>query len=81
MSRYLLDTNACIAYLKSRESVVARVRQVGMDALCLCAPVRAELWFGACRSGRVIENQARLKGFFADLPCLPFDHVRAYRCG
>ncbi|MCK6557067.1 PIN domain-containing protein [Candidatus Binatia bacterium] len=47
----------------------------------LCAPVKAELWFGACKSQRVAENQDRLRQFFDDLPSLPFDDTAAERCG
>jgi hypothetical protein len=38
MIRYLLDTNACIALMKENAGVVARVREVGMESLLLCAP-------------------------------------------
>jgi len=81
VSRYLLDTNACIALMKENAWVVARIREVGMESLLLCAPVKAELWFGACKSLRVAENQDRLHKFFNDLPSLPFDDTAAMRCG
>ena len=48
MNRYLLDTNACIAMTKRNAGVWERIREVGMQSLYLCAPVKAELWFGAC---------------------------------
>lgn len=73
MSRYLLDTNVCIAWLQNRESVVQRVVQAGEGHIWLCAPVKAELWFGACKSQRVADNQARLRSFFNSLPSLSFD--------
>ena len=79
--RYLLDTNACIALMKENAGLVARVRHAGMESLMLCAPVKAELWFGACKSQRVAENQHRLRQFFNDLPSLPFDDAAAERCG
>jgi tRNA(fMet)-specific endonuclease VapC len=78
---YLLDTNACIAWLKGNAGVVDRVTAVGCDRLSLCAPVRAELWFGACKSARVAENQARLRDLFQLLPSLPFDDGAAEQCG
>jgi tRNA(fMet)-specific endonuclease VapC len=82
MSRYLLDTNACIALMmKANPGVVARIREVGMESLVLCAPVKAELWFGACKSQRVAENRDRLRQFFNDLPSLPFDDTAAERYG
>jgi len=81
MSRYLLDTNVCIAMTKKNAGVWRRIREVGMESLYLCAPVKAELWFGACKSQRVAENQARLRLFFNDLPSVPFDDVPAECCG
>ena len=47
----------------------------------LCAPVKAELWFGACKSQRIAENQARLRLFFNDLPSLSFDDDAAEHFG
>lgn len=81
MSRYLLDSNACIACPKNNAGLVGRIRDVGVETLCLCAPVKAELWFGACKSQRIEENQARLRRFFSDLPSLPFDDVAAEHLG
>jgi tRNA(fMet)-specific endonuclease VapC len=81
MSQYLLDTNACIAWLKNQESVVQRIVQAGEGHIWLCAPVKAELWFGACKSQRVVDNQARLREFFNSLPSLAFDDRAAEHCG
>ena len=75
MSRYLLDTNACIAWLKKDVPVTQRVVLAGEGHVWLCAPVKAELWFGACKSQRVAENQAGLRRFFADLPKIGRAHV------
>jgi tRNA(fMet)-specific endonuclease VapC len=73
MSGYLLDTNACIAILKGNPTMLANIRLVGMRQLYLCAPVKAELWFGACKSAKTIENKEKLETFFAGLPSLAFD--------
>jgi tRNA(fMet)-specific endonuclease VapC len=81
MSQYLLDTNACIAWLKNQESVVQRIVQAGEGHIWLCAPVKAELWFGACKSQRVVDNQARLREFFNSLPSLAFDDRAAEHFG
>ncbi len=81
MSRYLLDTNACIAWLRNDKSVVRRVVLAGEGNIFICAPVKAELWFGACKSLRVTENQERLQQFFDDLPSLPFDDASARHFG
>lgn len=81
MSGFLLDTNAWTALLKNKPAVVGGVRRVGIAALYLCAPVWAELWFGACNSQRVVENQARIRELASDVTSLPFDDRAAEHCG
>jgi len=81
MNRYLLDTNICIAWLQNQESVVQRIVQAGEGHIWLCTPVKAELWFGACKSQRVADNQARLRVFFNSFPSLSFDDRAAEQVG
>lgn len=81
MSGYLLDTNAWIALLKNDAAVKAAVQSHGVQQLFLCAPVWAELWFGACNSQRVSENQSRLRELAAKVISLPFDDRAAEHCG
>lgn len=81
MSGYLLDTNAWIALLKNDPKVVAGVRTAGIESLFLCSPVWSELWFGACKSQRVAENQARIRELVQQVPSLPFDDRAAEQCG
>ena len=81
MSRYLLDTNVCIAWLKNNESVVQRVINAGEGNVWLCTPVKAELWFGAFKSQRIAENKHRLRTFFNNLPSLAFDDASAEQFG
>lgn len=81
MKGFLLDTNAWIALLKNQAGVVAGVRRAGLDALYLCSPVWSELWFGACNSERVAENQARIRELVVHVPSLPFDDRAAEHCG
>jgi tRNA(fMet)-specific endonuclease VapC len=78
---FLLDTNAWIALLKNHAGVVAGVRRAGLDALYLCSPVWSELWFGACKSQRIAENQARIRELVFHVPSLPFDDRAAEHCG
>lgn len=47
----------------------------------LCAPVWSELWFGACNSQRVAENQGRLRELASQVTSLPFDDRAAEHCG
>ncbi|MDO9214979.1 MAG: type II toxin-antitoxin system VapC family toxin [Methylococcales bacterium] len=71
--KYLLDTNTCIAFLKGNQTVVEKIRLVGIENLLLCSVVKAELWFGACKSERVTANQAVLKEFFMQFSSISFD--------
>lgn len=81
MKGFLLDTNAWIALLKNQAGVVSGVRRAGLDALHLCAPVWSELWFGACKSERIEQNQARIRELVFHVPSLPFDDRAAEHCG
>lgn len=48
---YLLDTNACIQFLRDADSAVARkLATVDIQEVALCAVVKAELYYGAHRS-------------------------------
>jgi tRNA(fMet)-specific endonuclease VapC len=79
--RYLLDSNICIAWLKNDRRVVQNIIAAGQNQVCLCSPVKAELWYGAYKSRRIAENQAGLAKLFADFPSLPFDDRAAMRFG
>jgi tRNA(fMet)-specific endonuclease VapC len=81
MSRYLLDSNICIAWLKNHHTIVQRIIAAGENQICLCAPVKAELWYGACKSQRISENQASLVRFFGDFLSLPFNDEAALYFG
>lgn len=81
MSGFLLDTNAWIGLLKGHPAIAAGVARAGIDALYLCSPVWAELWFGACKSQRIAENQARIRDLVLHIPSLPFDDHAAEHCG
>ncbi|MCP5496096.1 MAG: type II toxin-antitoxin system VapC family toxin [Leptospiraceae bacterium] len=71
--KYLLDTNTCIAFLKNNQNVISKIRVVGIEKLFLCWIVKAELWYGACKSERVTANKAILKEFFEQFSSIPFD--------
>ena len=79
--RYLLDTNICIYFLNQRsEHIIHQLRKIPPQDVWLCSIVKAELWYGAMKSARKVENQARLEEFFAGFLSLPFDEdaVHAY---
>jgi len=69
---YLLDTNTCIGFLKNHPLITAKIEEKELSHLRLCAPVKAELWYGACKSAKIATNQAILREFFAQFQSLPF---------
>ncbi|MBF0098023.1 MAG: type II toxin-antitoxin system VapC family toxin [Magnetococcales bacterium] len=81
MENYLLDTNVCIGLLKRHSAILARIQAVGWERLILCAPVKAELWYGAFKSDRPQANLAVLRDLFNTLPSLPFDDRAAQYYG
>jgi tRNA(fMet)-specific endonuclease VapC len=79
---YLLDSNACIAYLRMPLSGVGRrlVQQQPSD-IVRCAVAKAELIYGAAHSARPQEQIARLAPFFQLYASLPFDDAAAAIAG
>jgi tRNA(fMet)-specific endonuclease VapC len=80
---WLLDTNACVDYLRSRSGSKIADRLAERDAaeIVLCSVVRAELLFGALRSSRVAENLAKVQRFLSRFVSLPFDDSAAEAYG
>ena len=79
---YLLDTNACIAYLnRSSQSLYNNLLAHSPEDVCICDIVRYELYFGAYKSERTTENLETLSVFFEELVSFPFDGVAAEICG
>jgi len=63
--RYLLDSNACIYYLRSLliRGFVERFAAAGAENLAVCSVVRAELTFGVLRGPDTATAAAKLKHF------------------
>lgn len=79
---YLLDTNICIGYINHHNSYIyQRFLAVSADDACICDIVKFELYYGAYKSSRSVENLQNLSNFFADLISLPFDSKAAQICG
>ena len=75
MTRFLLDTNICIRLLNRNrnELLIAKLRSLHPEQVCLSSIVKAELYYGAYRSRRRDENLALLEQFFSAFATLPFD--------
>jgi len=79
---YLLDTNAWISYLNRRQSQVAdRLANTDPGTIRLCSVVKAELYYGACKSARVPENLALLGRLSLQFASVPFDDPAAAEFG
>lgn len=75
----LLDTNLCVAYLRGKNVLVRnRVLAQPLSALHLCAPVNAELRFGAAMSGSPASESLKVEAFIVQLACLPFDDAATH---
>lgn len=77
---YLLDTNTCIVFLNGRsEPLKDRLLAASPESLLLCAVVKAELFYGALKSGRPAENLARVEQFAERFVSLPSTGTRTTR--
>lgn len=78
---YLLDTDTCIYWLRDRQSVRERIREVGWTQISICVITVAELYYGVYNSNRVTENLARAEFFIQNLPVLPLNDTALRRFG
>ena len=71
---YLLDTNACIRILNgTSRALTEHLRFIPRTQVRLSSVVKAELLYGARKSGRIAENLRLLERFFDTIASLPFD--------
>jgi tRNA(fMet)-specific endonuclease VapC len=76
--KLLLDTNICIALMNGNEPELhRRVRVRPFHDFSICSIVLEELFFGAFKSNRPAENQARVEKFSEFYDCLTFDEKAA----
>jgi tRNA(fMet)-specific endonuclease VapC len=79
---YLLDSNACITFLRNRPSpVLRRIQQTQIQDMTLCSIVVAELYEGAYRSAQQAENLNKVISFTQSFTVLPFDTAAAEIAG
>ena len=71
---YLLDTNACIVYLKGLNSnLKQRLETHNPRDIFVCSVVKAELFYGAIKSQKSQQNLIRQRIFLNRFIALPFD--------
>lgn len=68
---YLLDTNIIIALFAREAAIQEKLDEAGR--IFLCSIVIGELWYGARKSGRPVQNLARVEQFVAANPVLSCD--------
>ena len=79
---YLLDTNTCIRYLNGRApSVLSRLQALPPAVVCVCAIVKAEMYFGAMKSIDPAHTLALQRAFLNAFESLPFDDAAAEAYG
>ncbi len=72
--RFLLDTNTCIRYLNGRAPAIrTHLAAVPLAQIAVCAPVKAELYYGAARSQDPTRSLARQEAFLRVFVSLAFD--------
>ena len=71
---YLLDTNACIVYLKgSNIKLKQRLESHNPRDIVVCSVVKAELFYGAKKSKKSQQNLIQQRIFLNRFISLPFD--------
>ena len=75
---YVLDANTIIAAFNGASGVAERLEPLAPRQIILCAPVLAELEFGAHLSNRRQANLARIENLITSTRYEPFD-LRASR--
>lgn len=71
---FLLDTNVCVVYMRGKNALVrARVSACPIADLYLCAPVEAELRFGALNGKSPVSKTQKVEAFLTPYPKLAFD--------
>jgi tRNA(fMet)-specific endonuclease VapC len=78
---YVLDTNVFIAGLNGNASVLRRLDALKPEDIVLCAPVLAELEYGARFSARVGANLEKIKTLSSRVRFQVFDDRAARRFG
>jgi tRNA(fMet)-specific endonuclease VapC len=80
--RFLLDTNACIHYLKFPNSFVARrLATITPADVNVCSVTKTELFYGAMQSTNSTQSLRKQQRFLAQFVSLPFDDQAALICG
>lgn len=73
MGKYLLDTTACIALIRRKEEVASQILHVGEKNCFVSEITIAELYYGACKSGKAshLRDVQLISELFETIPIFP----------
>lgn len=72
--KFLLDTNACIVYIRNTKSGVRRkLESMPKSNIAVCSIVKAEMFYGSMKSQDPQKSLAIQQNFFSEFHSLPFD--------
>lgn len=71
--KYLLDTNACIDFIRNTGKMRGRMKARPFSDFCISTVVVAELIHGAKRSAKPEKHLSAAKNFCGKLKCVSFD--------
>jgi tRNA(fMet)-specific endonuclease VapC len=71
LTKYLLDTDICIYYLKGLYNLDAKIDQIGQSNCYLSEITVAELKYGAENSAKVEHNRKVVQNFIQNFTILP----------
>jgi predicted nucleic acid-binding protein len=77
MSRYLIDSDTLIYFLKGIPEVIERLTQIPPDAFYTSRINATELLYGAYNAARIEKNLAIIEPFLAQFTLLEFDETAA----
>lgn len=76
--KYLLDTNACIVYIRNYQSGVRRkLESLPKSEVAVCSIVKAEMFYGSMKSENPNKSLAIQQKFFNQFQSLPFNDKAA----
>ncbi|MBA2737523.1 MAG: type II toxin-antitoxin system VapC family toxin [Acidobacteria bacterium] len=76
--KYLLDTNACIVYIRNSHSGVrSNLESLPKSEIAVCAIVKAEMFYGSMKSENPQKSLLIQQKFFSQFLSLPFDDKSA----
>lgn len=81
MTRYMLDTNMVGHLVKAHTRVIAHVKALPMNALCISAITEGELRYGLAKRPEATRLFSLVGAILQRLDILPWDHAAAARYG